>query len=57
MMFQDPPEHSRLRGLMSRVFTPRRMAAMEDQIRHTAYDAWIRWSVPVDSTSSPSWRR
>jgi cytochrome P450 len=33
MMFQDPPEHSRLRGLMSRVFTPRRMAAIEDQIR------------------------
>src|SRR4029077_8259909 len=28
-----PPEHSRLRGLMSRVFTPRRMAAIEDQIR------------------------
>src|SRR6516165_5998800 len=33
MMFQDPPEHSMLRGLMSRVFTPRRMAAIEDQIR------------------------
>jgi cytochrome P450 len=33
MMFQDPPEHSALRGLMSRVFTPRRMAALEDQIR------------------------
>lgn len=33
MMFQDPPEHTRLRGLMSRVFTPRRMAALEDQIR------------------------
>src|SRR6202044_1047701 len=33
MMFQDPPEHTMLRGLMSRVFTPRRMAATEDQIR------------------------
>ena len=33
MMFQDPPEHSMLRGLMSRVFTPRRMAEIEDQIR------------------------
>ncbi|MGB6205448.1 cytochrome P450 [Mycobacterium sp.] len=33
MMFQDPPEHTTLRGLMSRVFTPRRMAAIEDQIR------------------------
>jgi cytochrome P450 len=33
MMFQDPPMHTMLRGLMSRVFTPRRMAAIEDQIR------------------------
>jgi cytochrome P450 len=33
MMFQDPPQHTMLRGLMSRVFTPRRMAEIEDQIR------------------------
>ncbi|HZU45695.1 MAG TPA: cytochrome P450 [Mycobacterium sp.] len=33
MMFQDPPMHTMLRGLMSRVFTPRRMAGIEDQIR------------------------
>jgi cytochrome P450 len=33
MMFEDPPLHTMLRGLMSRVFTPRRMAAIEDQIR------------------------
>src|SRR6476469_6334326 len=33
MMFEDPPMHSMLRGLMSRVFTPRRMAAIEDQVR------------------------
>ncbi|BBZ31676.1 cytochrome P450 [Mycolicibacterium confluentis] len=33
MMFEDPPTHTMLRGLMSRVFTPRRMAAIEDQIR------------------------
>src|ERR1700744_5452545 len=33
MMFQDPPEHTALRGLMSRGFTPRRMGAIEDQIR------------------------
>jgi cytochrome P450 len=32
-MFQDPPAHTQLRGLMSRVFTPRRMAEIEDQIR------------------------
>ncbi|KQH76897.1 cytochrome [Mycobacterium gordonae] len=33
MMFEDPPTHTVLRGVMSRVFTPRRMAAIEDQIR------------------------
>ena len=33
MMFQDPPMHTMLRGVVSRVFTPRRMAAIEDQIR------------------------
>lgn len=33
MMFEDPPMHTLLRGLMSRVFTPRRMAEIEDQIR------------------------
>jgi cytochrome P450 len=33
VMFEDPPEHTMHRGLMSRVFTPRRMAALEDQVR------------------------
>jgi cytochrome P450 len=33
MMMEDPPVHTMLRGLMSRVFTPRRMAEIEDQIR------------------------
>ena len=33
VMFEDPPEHSVHRGLMARVFTPKRMAALEDQVR------------------------
>ena len=33
MMMEDPPVHTMLRGLMSRVFTPRRMAGLEEQIR------------------------
>jgi cytochrome P450 len=33
ILFEDPPLHTMHRGLMSRVFTPRRMALLEDQIR------------------------
>jgi cytochrome P450 len=33
VMFEDPPQHALHRGLLSRVFTPRRMAALEDQVR------------------------
>ena len=33
ILFEDPPLHTMHRGLLSRVFTPRRMAALEDQVR------------------------
>ena len=33
VMFEDPPEHTMHRGLMSRVFTPRRMAELEQDVR------------------------
>jgi len=33
VMFEDPPLHTMHRGLMSRVFTPRRMNALEQQVR------------------------
>jgi cytochrome P450 len=33
IIFQDPPQHDLLRALVSRAFTPRRIAALEDQIR------------------------
>jgi len=32
MLFSDPPEHDRLRGLVSRAFTPRRIEEQEGQI-------------------------
>ena len=33
ILFEDPPAHDVHRGLLSRVFTPRRMAAIEPQVR------------------------
>jgi cytochrome P450 len=33
VMFEDPPLHTMHRGLMSRVFTPKKMEALEDQVR------------------------
>ena len=33
MIFMDPPEHTTLRSLVSRAFTPRRIGALEEHIR------------------------
>lgn len=33
IIFMDPPEHTMYRSLVSRAFTPRRMAALDDDVR------------------------
>ncbi len=44
MIFQDPPEHTRLRSLVSRAFTPRRMAGLEDHIRDLCAGLLAPWN-------------
>ena len=38
MIFMDPPEHTRLRTLVSRAFTPRRVTLLEDRVRQLCAD-------------------
>jgi cytochrome P450 len=38
LIFSDPPEHTRLRSLVSRAFTARRVSEMEDRIRALCVD-------------------
>lgn len=50
MLMQNPPEHTRLRGMVSRAFTPNRIAGMRERIEVLAdrrsesrRDAGARW--------------
>jgi cytochrome P450 len=43
MIFMDPPDHTRLRSLVSRAFTPRRIGALEDRIRAMAVELLEPW--------------
>ncbi|MDQ1481452.1 MAG: hypothetical protein QOI44_2313 [Actinomycetota bacterium] len=38
MIFMDPPDHDELRGIVSRSFTPRRIASLEDRIRELSVE-------------------
>ena len=54
-IFEDPPDHDLHRGIMSRVFTPKRMAAIEPQVRDYAARALDPLAGPAASTSSRTW--
>ena len=61
IIFKDPPIHTILRSLVSRAFTPRRMAAMEDTVRGICVDLldpYVGSQVSTTCRSSvPSCRR
>lgn len=42
MLDRDPPDHTRLRNLVSKVFTPRSIAALEPQVQRLVDDALDR---------------
>lgn len=44
MLNQDPPEHSRLRRMLTRAFTPRAVALLEDRIRANAREIVVSLS-------------
>ena len=44
MIFRDPPEHTRLRLLVSRAFTPRRVTGLEEHIRELCHDLLAPWT-------------
>jgi cytochrome P450 len=48
MIFQDPPEHTRLRSLVSRAFTPRRVSGLEVHIRELCHELLEPWTDGAD---------
>jgi cytochrome P450 len=48
MIFQDPPEHTRLRAMVSRAFTPRRVSALEAHIRGLCAELLAPWQDGAD---------
>jgi cytochrome P450 len=60
MLDREPPDHTRLRRLVSKAFTPRMVEQLRPRVRAMA-DAWsTTCSTPAataaSSTSRPSWR-
>jgi cytochrome P450 len=55
LVTMDPPEHTRLRALANRAFTPRRIDALQpriDEITHGLLDAMIAQGPPADAIAA-----
>ena len=55
IIFENPPIHDVHRKLLARMFTPRKIAALEGQTATSALSRWIHWSEADTSTSSATW--
>ena len=52
LIFEDPPIHDIHRNLLARMFTPRKINALEPKIREYCARSLDPWSAPATSTSS-----
>ena len=57
IIFEDPPTHTIHRRLLSRAFTPRRVAELEPKIREFCAASLDPLGGRTISTSSPTWGR
>jgi cytochrome P450 len=48
MIMQDPPEHTRLRSMVNRAFTPRRISNLESHIRELCAELLEPWTDGAD---------
>ena len=56
LLNMDPPEHTKVRAIVSRGFTPKAINAMQDSLRERA-ERIVATALPrVPGTSSPTWR-
>jgi cytochrome P450 len=56
-LFRDPPDHERLRGLVQRAFTPRRIAELEPMVRELSrgFVSKLVDAGPVDAVQQLAW--
>ena len=52
MLTSDPPEHTRLRRLVSKAFTPRAVENLRPRIRRSSTSCWTGWRDATRSTWS-----
>jgi cytochrome P450 len=55
MIHMDAPDHTRLRGLVNKAFTPRAVSSMEDHIHISSMGCWTRCRPRDEWSSFPIW--